>query len=211
MVFIKKNLISLIIILLILIVILQRFSSCGGQNKQPIVESDTVTHIYYNYIKDSGQSKPIFIKGERDTVLEKSVEYVPSEDYGELVEQFEKLKQELLSKSIYKDSIQIDTFGTVTIKDTIQQNKIIGRSFINNLKIPIKETIITNTVTQKPKNQFYIGGSLSGNKDNYIHAIDLGILFKNKKDQIIGVKGGLDVTGNWNVGVQSYWKIKLRK
>ena len=117
----------------------------------------------------------------------------------------------MLSKSFYKDIIKIDSFGTITIKDTIQQNKLIGRGFVNNLKIPIKETIITNTVTQKPKNQFYIGGSLSGNKDNYIHAIDIGVLFKNKKDQIIGVKGGLDITGNWNIGVQSYWKLKLHK
>lgn len=211
MLFIKKNLISLIIILLILIVIVQRFSSCGGQNKQPIVKSDTVTHFYYNYIKDSGQSKPIFIKGQRDTVLESSVEYIPSQDYEELVQQFQELKQELLAKNIYANKIKIDTFGFVEIKDTIQQNKIIGRGFINNLKIPIKETIITNTVSIKPKNQFYIGGSLSGNKTNYINAIDLGILFKNKKDQIIGVKGGLDVTGNWNVGVQSYWKIKFKR
>jgi hypothetical protein len=41
--------------------------------------------------------------------------------------------------------------------------------------------------------------------------LNLGLLLKNKKDQIYNIYGGVDTRGDYQIGVQSYWKIKLGK
>lgn len=200
---------NLLVLVLVLVIFIQR---CGKDGNQlPQNHSDTVYSVQYHYIKDTSSSKPIFIKGERDTILESSVEYIPSDDAAEMKEQFEQLRAELLSRNIFKDQIKIDTFGTIDITDTVQKNQITGRGIIKNLKIPEKITTITNTIYPKPKNQFYAGGGIFGNQIQPIQNINAGILFKNKKDQIFGIGAGLNINGQISYGVQSYWKIKLRK
>lgn len=206
--FITKNFLQLIILVFLLILFLQRY---GGNGDIPRNTSDTVTSIQYHYIKDTGTSKPIFIKGERDTLLETSIEYIPSEDYEELKNQFQDLKEQLLSKNIFKDSIAIDTLGYIQLTDTIQKNTITGRGFVNNLKIPEKTTTITNTIYPKNKTQWYIGGEIEGNKTELVNQISSGFLMKNKKDQIFSVKAGLDITGKISYTLGTYWKIKLKK
>ena len=206
--FISKNVLSLLVLVLVLILLLQR---CGSDGTIPKATHDTVTSIQYHYIKDTGYSKPIFIKGQRDTILESSVEYIPSQDYNELYNQFEELKQAVLSKNIYTDKLKIDSFGTIDITDTIQKNQIIGRKYISNLIIPTKTITITNTIPEKPKNQFYIGGGIQGSQVRLIQGFDAGLLLKNKKDQIFGVAVGMNTDGMIRYGIQSYWKIKLHK
>ena len=197
---------SLLVLVLVLILLLQKCGSDGNISK---ATHDTVISVQYHYIKDTGYSKPTFIKGQRDTILESSVEYVPSQDYDELYNQFEELKQAVLSKNIYTDKLKIDSFGTVEIIDTIQRNQIIGRRYINNLIIPTKTITITNNIPIKPKNQFYIGGDIQGSQIKLIQGFDAGILLKNKKDQIFGATVGISTTGEIRYGIQSYWKIKL--
>lgn len=207
--FITKNFLSLIVIVLIVILLLQRCGSDG--TVAPKNTSDTVSVTHYHYFKDTSKSKPVFIKGERDTVLENSIEYIPSQDYDDLYSQFEELKQAVLSKNVYKDNLKIDSFGTISITDTVQNNRIIGRQYINNLIIPEKTTTITNTIYPKPKNQFYIGGGVQGSQVKIIQGFDAGLMLKNKKDQIFGVTAGINTSGEIRYGVQSYWKIKLHK
>jgi hypothetical protein len=208
-IFQKITLIDLFVIVLLIVILLQRYG--GGKIDVKPSTHDTSTQIHYVYVKDSGHTKPVFVKGGRDTILENTIEYVPSDDYDVLYKQFQELKQELLSKNIYKDSIPVDTFGYVKLTDTLQLNRISGRGFSTHVKIPEKTISITNTIYPKPKNQFYIGGGVYGSQLIPIKQVDVSILLKNKKDQIFGISGGVDLKGGLIFGVQSFWKIKLHK
>ncbi len=114
-----------------------------------------------------------------------------------------------MSSRVYEDSVKIDTTGYFKIKDTVSKNLLLGRSFSYKIKYPtIKETI---TIHPKPINQLYIGGGVEGNKIDVVSGIKAGVLFKNKKDQIFGIHTGLNRQGNITFGVDSYWKIKLKR
>jgi hypothetical protein len=114
-----------------------------------------------------------------------------------------------LAKNISSDSIKIDSIGHVYITDTVSKNMIIGRSTRYNVKYPI----ITNTVIvpEKKKLQMYLGGGVQGQKNEIINQINAGLLLKTKKDQIIGINAGTTINGNAVYGVQSFWKIRLKK
>lgn len=204
-----KQLPSIIIILLVLIILIQRCKS-GNNTPVNINTHDTTTSIKYVYVKDSGHSKPIYIKGGRDTILENTIEYVPSEEYSDLLEQFNDLKIALLSKNIYKDEIPIDTFGNIKITDTIQRNMVVGRGWSTDIKVPEKTITITNNIYPKPKRQLYVGGGIFLSQNEPVRQINVGLLLKNKKDQIYSVSAGIDLKGTPEFGIHSYWKIKIK-
>jgi hypothetical protein len=204
-----KQLPSIIIILLVLIILIQRCKS-GNNTPVNINTHDTTTSIKYVYVKDSGHSKPIYIKGGRDTILENTIEYVPSEEYSDLLEQFNDLKIALLSKNIYKDEIPIDTFGNIKITDTIQRNMVVGRGWTTDIKVPEKTITITNNIYPKPKRQLYVGGGIFLSQNEPVRQINVGLLLKNKKDQIYSVSAGIDLKGTPEFGIHSYWKIKIK-
>lgn len=204
-----KQLPSIIIILLVLIILIQRCKS-GNNTPVNINTHDTTTSIKYVYVKDSGHSKPIYIKGGRDTILENTIEYVPSEEYSDLLEQFNDLKIALLSKNIYKNEIPIDTFGNIKITDTIQRNMVVGRGWTTDIKVPEKTITITNNIYPKPKRQLYIGGGIFLSQNEPVRQINVGLLLKNKKDQIYSVSAGIDLKGTPEFGIHSYWKIKIK-
>ena len=209
---IEKHFLSVIIVILLIVILLQRCDGGGGQEVSSNGnKSDTTVLVINHLYKDTTRSKPVFIKGERDTLLESSVYYLPSSNYDSLYVQYNTLKEQFLSKNIYRDSVQIDTFGYVKVIDTIQKNQSLGRSFIQDLKIPEKTITITNTISPLPKRQLYIGGGILGNKDDIVGQIQAGLLLKNKKDQLFGLSTGINVNGSVQYGVSSYWKIKLKK
>lgn len=72
----------------------------------------------------------------------------------------------------YKDSIKVDS-NLYVITDTINQNKIIGRSFEANIKE--KTIYITNTVKPKEKAMVYLGyrGDISHDYIKVAHSINL--------------------------------------
>ena len=156
-------------------------------------------------------SKPQVIKTipyevSRETIIK---EYLPDSNYAGLLKQYEDLVSQLLAKNIMQDSIRIDTNGYVKITDTVQKNLIVGRSTELSIKYPvIKETV---TIPQKKVSQLYLGGQVSASQGQLINGLNGGLLLKNKKDQIYGVTVGVNTDGNISYGLQSYWKIKLKK
>jgi|694.fasta_scaffold113593_4 hypothetical protein len=207
---IGKHFFSLIIVTLLLIIFLQK---CDDDRRKVSPEgnkSDTTVLVINHLYKDTTKSKPTFIKGERDTILESSVYYLPSSNYDSLYVQYNTLKEAYLSRNMYRDSVQIDTFGYIKVVDTLQKNQMVGRSFIKDLKIPEKTITITNTIYPDPKRQVYIGGGIFGNKDNIAGQVQAGLLLKNKKDQIFGVSTGINANGQVQYGISSYWKIKIK-
>jgi hypothetical protein len=201
----NKKIPYLLIAVLIVIILLQR---CGGiMVPLPQSKTDTVVEMKYDTVIIKGKSKPVFIKGERDTIIETETKYILSKTDSNIAEKFDTLVQLYSMKNIYRDSVKIDTFGYITLTDTVQQNKFLGRSFTTNIVIPEKTVTITKTIYPKPTRQFYIGGGISGNKTSPINSVNAGLLYKDRRDRIFGIGASYD--GQINFGIQSYWKIKL--
>lgn len=161
----------------------------------PTVIRDTTRVITY-VIKDTTiyNTTPVLVAGGRDTILEKTIEYIPSDNYNDLAVQFTKLKQELLSRNVFRDSARFDS-SSVAIVDTIQQNKIIGRSIDFKMKYPVITNTITITKTNPPKTKFYLGGELGGNKTNLINQFEGAFLLKSKAERIYKAGVQIDING----------------
>jgi hypothetical protein len=126
------------------------------------------------------------------------------------------LGQKIFKKDILKLPSNI---GTVTLFDTISNNRIIGRSF----KSDVKQKIVRDTTyTPIPRqNEFYVGLDAKFDKPNVINIVGLSVLFKNKDDRHmyrlgVGVTNRVDDQGTNGkltpfIGGGAYWKVKLKK
>lgn len=199
--FVKKYFLYILVVLLLAIILLQRCSKPVIPVDKPIVKRDTVWVVTKNTVV----TQPTVVKTIPGVP---GTNYVPDPEYKKLVLQYQDLVKKYIAKNIHKDSIKIDSIGYVNIEDTVSHNLIKGRKTSYNLKYPI----ITNTITLPPirKNQLYYGGGVEY-KPMVGEEINLGLLLKTKSDQIYSIYGGVDSKGNYQVGVQSYWKIKLHK
>jgi hypothetical protein len=201
---IQKNFLSIVVVVLIVILLLQR---CGSGDTEPapgvIIKRDT-TWI----VKDSTIiTKPQLVNTIEVPVERWETEYLPDTNYAKLLEQYVALSAKFLQMGIYQDTVKLDSFGYVAIKDTVTKNALSGRLVDYHIKVPkITETI---TIPEKKKNQVYIGGMIGGSKEQIVNQINAGLMLKTKRDQIIGVNAGINTQGQVVYGVQSYWKIKL--
>ena len=201
----NKKIPYLLIAVLIVIILLQR---CGGiMVPLPQSKTDTVVEMKHDTVIIKGKSRPVFIKAERDPTVQTETEYILSEIDSDISERFDTLVELYSMKNIYRDSVKIDTFGYVNITDTVQKNKLLGRSFTTNIVIPEKTVTITKTIYPKPTRQFYIGGGISGNKVSPINSVNGGLLYKDRRDRMFGIGASYD--GQIYYGISSYWKIKL--
>lgn len=206
---ISRNFLQLIIIVLFGIFFLQ---TCWKKSSAPI-ESIVTTHdtVWNNHdttIYQGGTSiQPI--KRIHDTTEYNSTEYVPSENYDSLVEQFSALKEMLLTQNIYSQEYKKDS-SSVVITDTIEKNKFVGRRVDFNLRYPV---ITNNTTITKldRRNIVYLGGGIAGNKQNYVNSVNAGVMLKNKSDRFFGVTVGFSPQGGINYGANVYIPIKLKK
>lgn len=181
----------------------KRQNATGGH-----VKSDTVTYVHYVYYKDTTRTRPTLVQRIRDTLFESYVEYYPAEGYSELLEQFQALKQDLLSRNIYKDSIYLDSLGWVKIIDTVQKNTLTGREIVKNIKIPEKTMFITNNVVIN-KRQMYGGPSIRRLSPTTF-GFGGGILYKDLHNRMYGGNVSWD-GGKLTYGVSYYTPFKKNK
>ena len=126
------------------------------------------------------------------------------------------LGQKIFKKDVLKLPSNV---GTVTLFDTISNNRIIGRSF----KSEVKQKIVRDTMyTSIPRqNEFYVGLDAKFDKPNVINIVGLSVLFKNKDDRHmyrlgVGVTNRVDDQGTNGkltpfIGGGVYWKVKFKK
>ena len=163
---------------------------------------------------DIVKTKVVTKKGEdiyHETIVEKEV-IIPA-----VIDTMALLK-DYYSKVLYKDTLVLpDSLGTVSLIDTISQNKILGRTFNASVKQrTIKETTI---VKELPKTKVFYGLEGGFNKADFISSVGAGVLINTKKDKIYQL--GLGVNNQTTDGVNGgfspylrggvYWKIKLKK
>lgn len=194
-----------IIAVLIAIIFLQR--ACTPQ-----VTPEVIPQVTYDTILKHDTSvvvKKMKITSHDTTYIPEDPIYMLDTSCDIVKERFQKLVKLHTTKNMYIDTILIDTFGKIYVYDTVQFNTLGNRGIVKNYTIPI----ITRTikVPAEPKRQLYVGGGLLATKDLMINAAELGLIYKTKKDQMYGVKAQLDFKGNLSYGLQSYWKISLKK
>jgi hypothetical protein len=193
----------------LIIILLQR---CGGgshvTNVEPKIIRDTV------WVNNTGSTitRPVVTNNIPYSVpIDRwNTEYLPdTSNMTMLVKQYEELVKKFLSINIQKDSVKIDSIGHVYITDSVTSNMIKNRNVTWDLHYPIIKTTII--VPEPKKTQWYFGGAVQGEKGELVDQIDAGLLIKNKRDQIYGGYIGLNSVGQVQIGIQSYWKIKLHK
>jgi len=213
-----KKLFNLKNIALVLLIVIVVFQQCGG-NKKTTGEIVKVDGKKYELIKHEIDTVEVV----KTKVVTKKGEDIYHETIKEVIiptiVDTQALLHDYFAKNIYKDTLQLpDSLGTVSLIDTITQNKILGRTFNASVKQrTIKETLI---VKELPKTQVYYGLMGGFNKVDVVSNIGAGALIKTKKDKIyqlgIGVanKVGSDgTTGSLSPFISGgvYWKIKFKK
>jgi hypothetical protein len=122
--------------------------------------------------------------------------------------------------SVFTNKLTLpNNVGTITITDSISQNKIMDRKFISN----VKKMIVNDTIyTPRPKeNEVYFGVDAKLDKPNVINLIGIGFLFKNKDDKHmyklgVGVSNRIDANGTTGelvpyIGGGAYWKLGKKR
>ena len=213
-----KKLLNLKNIALVLLIAIVVFQQCGG-NKKTTGEIVKVDGKKYELIKHEIDTVEVV----KTKVVTKKGEDIYHETIKEVIiptiVDTQALLHDYFAKNIYKDTLQLpDSLGTVSLIDTITQNKILGRTFNASVKQrTIKETLI---VKELPKTQVYYGFMGGFNKVDVVSNIGAGALIKTKKDKIyqLGIGVANKVGSDGTSGVLSpfisggvFWKIKFKK
>ena len=196
----------IIIISLVIIFLLQR--SCNGKyvSEDPVVITKTDTiwkETHDTIIKEVQVVKKEYIKP-------KEPQYTPGENIDTCRARFSYLLKQHIARTTYKDTIFLDSLGTITVIDTVWLNKLSKRTYIKDYKIPLVTKTTTIIKQPDPKRQLYIGGNLFGDKTQ-LQLFAPGMLYKDRKDRIFQANAGFNFNGTITVGIGAYWKIDLNK
>jgi len=180
-----------------------RSCNCGGEKikEVPVIKYDTTyipSKVDTHYIPQPYKVNVPVPYQVLDSFTETIVQKV---DTAEILKDYN-------STRFYSDKQKIQ-YGSVTINDTITQNKIAGRGLVVDMNVPVVTKTITET--QPRRNVVLFGIEALGSNQNVFEAtgVDLGIMFKSQK--YIGVKGQLLRGGQALIGVQLMFPVKLRK
>ena len=212
-----KKLLNLKNIAIALLIVIVVFQQCGG-NKKGTGEIVKVDGKKYELIKHEIDTFEIV----KTKVVTKKGEDIYHETIKEVIiptiVDTQALLQDYFAKNIYKDTLQLpDSLGTVSLIDTITQNKILGRTFNASVKQRvIKETTI---VKELPKTKLFYGFEGGFNKADVVSHLGFGVLVNTKKDKMFHL--GLGVANRTTDGTSGaltpyigggvYWKLKLKK
>jgi len=178
------------------------FLKCRNNTPVPISKVDTVVKIVN--IHDTVVGKPKFIKGDTDTLWIVDVQYVPDTNYDKLLQQYKDLGDKHFSTNIFKNSYKIDSFGYVTVMDTIHQNSVVGTKLQWDLKFP--EKTITITERPAPKAEWYIGPMVTASPKTLGNSVNVSVLYKDKQNRYYAASLGWN--GSTQIGLSAYFKIK---
>jgi hypothetical protein len=202
-----KPYITIILIgILVLIILLQR--SCGNKiiNNQPqvTVKIDTVyKHITDTLVKNVPVKTFVYVKPD-------GPQYTPGENIDTCRARFNYLLKQHATRRVYQDTLKLDSLGTITITDTIWLNKLLKRTYTQDIKIPIVTKTVTITKEKNPVRQLYVGGNLFGDQTK-LQLFTPGILYKTKQDHIYQINAGINFNGTITYGFGAYWKISFKK
>ncbi len=201
----KFDLKYIVIGVLVIIIFLQK--GCSGKTiSEPVVitKYDTIWKKTHDTITKEVQVVKIqYVKPE-------GPQYTPGENIDTCRARFKYLLKQHIARRTYKDTIALDSLGTITVIDTVWLNKLGKRTYIKDYKIPLVTKTITIIKQPDPKRQLYIGGNLFGDKTT-LQSFTPGVLYKDRKDRIYQANVGVNFDGSLIFGLGTYWKINLKK
>lgn len=189
------------------------FNGCGGRGgDNPKNTHDTTTRTQ-QVLQPIIINPPYQPTQQGQTIIPVNIpaQYNASGDIAKLTAQYTDLVNKYLSLRNYSDSITLkDTsgnrVGVVNWNGQVKENTLSSFQSSYQLYFPHTTTTITNTIYPKPKNQWFFGGAI-GSPDL---SIDLGLLLKNKKDNILQLSGGYNtVTGKPEIKIGYYQKLSF--
>ena len=195
-----------VIVVLVAIIILMRSCESTFFPQEPVVitKYDTIWKETHDTItKEVEVVKIKYVKPE-------GPQYTPGENIDTCRARFNYLLKQHIARRTYKDTIALDSLGTITVIDTVWLNKLGKRTYIKDYKIPLVTKTITIIKQPDPKRQLYIGGNLFGDKTN-LQSFTPGVLYKDRKDRIYQANVGVNFDGTLIFGLGTYWKINLNK
>lgn len=209
----SKKAIFYIVIILVGIIVFQRsgcstyIKSFGHPTSDTLVVHDTTWSVHDSLI----YSKPLPAKIIHDsTFIQGKTEYLADTNYAALKIQFDNLVKMYTALAIYVDSVKLDTLGYVSVTDSVRENRLIGRSWKYNYKIPFVTKTVTINNYAVPKTQLYVGGGIAATKTLAIDQVKAGVMLKTKADKVYGLDVNYNLNNGISYGFQTFWKIKLK-
>jgi len=180
-----------VIVVLVIVIILMRSCSDVTDTQTVYTRTDTV----YKHTKDTVTKRVDIV----------SVRYLKDTVFKSL----DTCNREYNRQTVYADTIKLDSLGTITVIDTVFQNRLGIRNIYKDYSIPLVTKTVTITKGQQLRRQLYVGGNLFGGERN-LQMITPGILYKDKKDRIYMANVGVNFDGSITYGVGTYFKIKIK-
>ena len=211
---------NIIITVLVIILLLVSFDPLGVMPKRTktVEKIVKVQEQTPHSTKDSVTQEEIvteeyFCPENLVEVLVEKIVLVPQEvDTTEILKIF-------YTKNVQKDVITLpNNIGTLTLVDTITQNKIVGRSFESKVKKQI--VLDTLRIPEIPKNLLYFGIESNFDKPDLVSNLGVGLMLKTKTEKIYKLTMGVNnrIIGGTTTGLFTpyigggvYWKINLKK
>jgi len=199
----KLNYIINIALALFAVIVLYR-AECG----KPVVSGETikVDGKKYEVVKQIIDTEYIKVKeikykkGEdiyHDTTIYISVPVLDTTQMQEVLSKY-------YAKNIFQDTLKVSKFGNIYINDTVQYNKLAGRSMSADLMFPsITKTTI---VKEKPKAQLFLGATVDYLQGSNFQNLSVGLMLKTKRDRLYGISAGVSPNGKPVYGASFYIK-----
>jgi hypothetical protein len=202
-----KNAITICIIgVLLAIILIQK--ACTSNVEKPKTNITVTSHTVYLPLHDTIHNSPKLIEQIPSDIPS---EYTPDTNYLALKKQYEKLVNDHLSQNIYKDELNLDTLGDIVIRDTTQFNKLTKRIYEFNLRVPKRIDSIFINKEAPQKRQLYVGVGVVTIPRISELGIRGSLLYKDKKDNTFSPSVTLNTNGVIIYGIDTYFKIKLKK
>jgi hypothetical protein len=201
----------IIIVLLIGLCIVEFINPMGIMPNRVTTIHDTVGFAVHDTIPQE-----VEVEVEVPVVVEKPVPYAVHDTIQTIVDTNSIVNGYLNSMNIFTNTYKFDKKqGSITITDTISNNKLIGRKYTTK----ITPRIDTLRIPEPFKRKVFVGVETSLNKPDVVGSIGFGFLINSKSNKIY--QFGLGVTNRVTDGTNGqltpylkggvYWKIKLKK
>ncbi len=203
----------IVIAILLVLVVVEFINPKGIMPNRNIVIHDT---IGVEVSVHDTIPQEVEVEVEVPVMVEKPVPYAVHDTIQTIVDTNLIVNQYLNSKNIFTNTYKFDKKqGSITITDTISNNKIIGRKYTTKIT-PIIDTL---RMPEPFKRKVFGGVEASFNKPDVVSLVGVGFLINSKSNKIYQL--GLGVTNQTTDGTNGsftpyikggvYWKIKLKK
>ncbi len=208
---------NIIILILVIILSLVSFDPFGVMPKRTkIVEKQIkVGNEYLTPIHDTIEVEVPY-EVEVPIEVEKLIPFAVHDTIQALVDTSFIVNNYLNSKNVFVNTYNFDKQqGSITITDTISQNKLIGRKYTTKIT-PKTDTLL---IPEPFKRKVFFGLEGGLNRGDFVNFIGAGILINSKSDKIYNLGVGVNnTTTDGTNGVFTpyikggvYWKVKLKK